>query len=70
MLVTKGGMMKVFEDYTYKWWEAGVFKVGMLTAGAIVGAFFADFVLDYLAPLVVLAVICIGYTLYASFRQK
>ena len=39
--------MNIFKSYTFDWKQIGVFKLALLSIGAIGGAYFADFVKDY-----------------------
>lgn len=36
------GPMNIFKTFTLKWWQAGVFKVGMLALGISIGAYWHD----------------------------
>lgn len=62
--------MKFFKDYTFTWWEIGIFKTGMILVGALIGAYWADFFLNNATIIIVLAAASMGYTLYASFIKK
>lgn len=62
--------MKLFTSYTYTWWQIGIFKVAMLTIGALVGAYYSEWVIENVAFVAMVAVITSMYTALVSLRQK
>jgi uncharacterized membrane protein YoaK (UPF0700 family) len=65
-----GGRMKMFHDYTFKWWQLGVFKLSLLSIGAIIGSYWSQFVSDYLFLFVTVAVLATAYIIYLALKQK
>ncbi len=61
--------MNLFKTFTLKWWQAGVFKWGMLALGIAVGAFWHDFFGDYLPALGAIAVTFLGYVTWLWWKQ-
>ena len=61
--------MKLFKSYTFTWWQIGIFKLALLAIGAAIGAYWYGFFGDYLAILIVVAVIAGAYIAYAAFNQ-
>lgn len=62
--------MSIFKSYKYSWQQIGIFKLSLLTIGAILGAYFADFVLDYLLLFVAVAVVSTAYVMIVSLKQS
>lgn len=61
--------MDIFKTISIKWWQAGVFKLGMWAAGIAVGAWFHTFFAAFYPVLIAVAALCLGYTTYAWWRQ-
>ena len=64
-----GSYMTVFKTFTLKWWEGALFKWGMLALGIVVGAYWHEFFGGILAPLIVVAVLTLGYVTYIWWKQ-
>jgi hypothetical protein len=62
--------MKIFRDYTYTWWQVSIFKISMITMGVIIGSLWAEVFVDFLAVLVAVAVLTIGYISFITFREN
>ncbi len=30
--------MHIFKDFTFKWWQAGIFKIALLSLGVVIGS--------------------------------
>jgi hypothetical protein len=61
--------MNVFKTFTLKWWQAGLFKSGMLALGIAIGTYWHDFFGDYLLILIIVAVVSLAYVTYAWWKQ-
>ena len=61
--------MNLFKSFTLTWWQVGLFKLGMLAAGLLIGAYFRDAVLAAWPVVAVLAIVALGYVSYLWFRQ-
>ena len=55
------------KDYTFTWWQIGIFKVGLLSAGVLLGIYFIPFFKKYKKVLWVLAVLSLLYVTFISF---
>ncbi len=61
--------MKLFTTYTYSWLELSIFKVALLLIGALVGAYYSEFVLTNVVLLSVIAAVTSVYIMYVSWPQ-
>ena len=61
--------MKIFKQYTYQWWEMGIFKLSLLLLGIAIGAYWQQAFLPYIAMLAGAGVLLGLYMMYASVRQ-
>lgn len=62
--------MKILKQYTYKWWELGLFKASLLFFGIAIGAYWEKAFLPYIAVLVAAGVVLGLYVAYISVRQQ
>jgi hypothetical protein len=65
----KRAHMNLFKTFTLKWWQAGLFKWGMLALGIAIGTYWHDFFGGYLLILVLLAVVSLTYVTYVWGKQ-
>jgi len=61
--------MNLFKNYTYTWYQIGIFKLAMLSIGVIIGSYYAELVTDNMMPILGIAVLASVYTMYKSFTQ-
>ncbi len=61
--------MNVFKTFTLTWWQAGIFKVGMLTLGIAIGAYWQGFFGGYYSLLIFLAAVSLAYVTYVWWKQ-
>jgi len=61
--------MNLFKTFTLAWWQAGIFKVGMLTLGIVIGAYWQEIFGGYLSLLFIIAVVSLAYVSYVWWRQ-
>ena len=61
--------MNLFKTFTLAWWQAGIFKVGMLTLGIVIGAYWQEIFGGYLPLLIIIAVVSLAYVSYVWWRQ-
>ena len=53
--------MQIFRDWTFKWWEVSMLKLGLMSLGILLGTYFTD----YLSGLEILWwVLFVGTSLY------
>jgi hypothetical protein len=61
--------MNIFKTFTLKWWQAGVFKLGMLALGIAIGTYWHDVFGGYLLILMIVAVVSLAYITYVWWKQ-
>jgi hypothetical protein len=61
--------MDLFKTFTFKWWQAGIFKLGMWAIGIAVGAYFHTFFAGFYPVLIAIAAVCLGYVAYLWRKQ-
>lgn len=61
--------MNIFKTCTFKWWQAGVFKLGMLALGIAIGTYWHDVFVAYLLILIIVAAVSLAYTTYVWWKQ-
>jgi hypothetical protein len=61
--------MNLFKTFTLKWWQAGMFKVGLLAVGVMIGTYFHEVFAGYLFPILVIAVVSLAYVTYVWWKQ-
>jgi hypothetical protein len=64
-----GSPMNLFKSFTLQWWQAGLFKVGLLALGIAVGAYWHGLFTGFLPALIILAAICLAYVTYVWWKQ-
>lgn len=40
--------MKIFGDWTFKWWQVSLLKICVLSMGVLLGLYFGNFLIDYI----------------------
>ncbi|MGA2421197.1 MAG: hypothetical protein ABSG69_14040 [Candidatus Acidiferrum sp.] len=61
--------MNIFKTLTLKWWQTGIFKIGLLALGIAIGAYLHDIFGGYLVVLTVVAALSLAYVTYVWWRQ-
>jgi hypothetical protein len=61
--------MNIFKTFTLKWWQAGLFKLGMLALGIAVGTYWRDLFGAYLPILMIVAVVSLAYITSVWWKQ-
>lgn len=67
--VTTGSPMNLFKSFTLQWWQAGLFKVGLLALGIAVGAYWHGLFTGFLPALIIIAAICLAYITVVWWKQ-
>lgn len=62
--------MQIFKEYTYKWWEMGIFKLALLSFGIAIGAYWHEAFLPYVGMFVALGLVLGVYIALVSFSKK
>jgi hypothetical protein len=61
--------MNIFKTFTLKWWQTGIFKIGLLVLGIAIGARLHDIFGSYLVPLVIVSAMSLAYITCVWWRQ-
>jgi hypothetical protein len=61
--------MDIFRNYTFTWWQVGLFKLALLSLGEAIGAYCQAAFAPYIAPLAVLGLGLGAYIGWVSFRR-
>jgi hypothetical protein len=61
--------MNIFKTFTLKWWQTGIFKLGMLALGIAIGAYWHPFFADYLLILTIVAAVSLALVAYVWWKQ-
>jgi hypothetical protein len=64
-----GARMNIFKTFMLKWWQTGLFKLGMLALGIAIGAYWHDFFGGYLLILIAVAAVSLAYVTYLWWKQ-
>lgn len=62
--------MKIFRPYKFEWWEMGIFKLALLSLGAVAGAYWSEFFQANMGILLAIAIVLSAYLIYASFKKE
>ena len=61
--------MYLFKDFTFTWWQAGIFKIAMLSLGIVIGSTWPEFFKGWTPFLLLLFLISGGYVTYVWLKQ-
>jgi hypothetical protein len=61
--------MNLFKSFTLKWWQASLFKLGLLALGVAIGAYWYDFLGSFLPILLIVAAACLAYVTFVWWKQ-
>ena len=61
--------MNLFKSFTLKWWQVGLLKTSMLTAGVAIGAYWYETFSRCIVLLLVIAVLLGAYVSYVWWKQ-
>ena len=61
--------LNLLKSLSLRWWQIGVFKIGMLAVGLIIGATWPGVIFPVVGLLAVLAVISLSYVTWIWVRQ-
>jgi len=65
----KESQMNIFKDFTLKWWQAGIFKLALLSLGIIIGLIWPELFRGWTPFLFLLFIISEGYVGYVWLKQ-
>jgi len=61
--------MNIFKTFTFKWWQAALLKVSLLSLGLMIGAAWADIFNAWRPELLVLFVLSTVYVTWLWWKQ-
>ena len=61
--------MKIFKDYTFKWWQMGMLKLALFFFGLAIGAYWSGLFLSWAAVLFVIGLVFGVYIAFVAFKQ-
>lgn len=61
--------MTIFKNYTYSWWQIGVFKLALLAIGVAIGAYWSEIFFQYSFILGLIGILLAIYIITISFKQ-
>jgi len=61
--------MNLFKTFTLKWWQAGLFKWGILALGIVIGTYWHALFAGYLLVLIIFAAVSLAYLTYVWAKQ-
>jgi hypothetical protein len=61
--------MNVLKTFTLKWWQAGLYKLGLLSLGLAAGAYWQEFFSSYLIALMIIAAASLACVTYIWWKQ-
>lgn len=61
--------MNIFKTFTLKWWQTGIFKLGMLTLGIAIGTYGHALFSGCLVILTITAAVSLAYISYLWWKQ-
>ena len=62
--------MNIFKNYTYSWWQIGLFKLALLSLGVTIGAYWNEVFSGYIVVLLVIGVVFGVYLIFISLGQR
>ena len=61
--------MNIFKDYTFTWWQIGLFKLALLCFGVAIGSYWHEVFSGYISALVLIGIILAGYIGFISIQK-
>ena len=61
--------MNIFKNYTFTWWQAGIFKASVVCIGVAIGANWPQVFAPYTTFLIVIGVVLGIYLAVISFKK-
>ena len=61
--------MSLFKTFSLTWWQAGLFKLGLLALGIVVGTYWPNVFAGLRPALIVIAAVCLAYVTYIWWKQ-
>jgi uncharacterized membrane protein len=61
--------MNLFKSFALKWWQAGLFKLGLLALGIAIGAYWHNIFGGFLPLLLAIGALCLWYIAVIWWQQ-
>lgn len=61
--------MNVFKTFTFTWQQGLLFKWGVFAIGIAVGAYWSEFFVRYIFPLIIFSAVSLIYPTYVWWKQ-
>ena len=61
--------MNIFKNYTFSWWQIGIFKLALLCFGVVIGAYWHEVFSQYFTALLVVGIVSAIYIGFISLRK-
>ncbi len=61
--------MNIFKDFTLKWWQAGIFKVALLSLGIAIGSTWPELFRGWTILLLLVFLVSVAYVTCIWWRQ-
>lgn len=61
--------MKIFKDYTFKWWQISLLKLSLALIGIVIGAYWQDFFLPHIEILLAIGIAIALYITFVIFTE-
>jgi hypothetical protein len=68
-LAMQGARLNIFKTFTLKWWQAGLFKLGLLALGVAIGSYWTVFFGGWLPVLIAVAAVCLACVTTVWWKQ-
>ena len=65
----KESQMNIFKDFTLKWWQAGIFKLALLSLGITIGSTWPELFRGWTTLLLLVFLVSVAYVTCIWWRQ-
>jgi len=62
--------MTIFKNYTYSWWQIGLFKLALLSLGIVIGVYWKEIFSQYINVFLGIGIVLSLYIMSVSFKQQ
>ncbi len=69
MQLVRESEMNIFKDFTLKWWQAGIFKVALLSLGIAIGSTWPELFRGWTILLLLVFLVSVTYVTCIWWRQ-
>lgn len=61
--------MTIFKNYTYSWWQIGLFKLALLSLGIVIGVYWKEAFSQYINVFLGIGIVLSLYIISVSFKR-